>query len=52
MSLTGTAPSRGVKVGVPIADVSAGLFGVIGVLGALAGVSVDHGVVRPAGWPA
>src|SRR6202790_4831713 len=35
MSLTGTAPSRAVKVGVPIADVSAGLFGVIGVLGAL-----------------
>ncbi len=36
MSLTGTAASRAVKVGVPIADVSAGLFGVIGVLGALA----------------
>ena len=35
MSLTGTEPGRGVKVGVPIADVSAGLFGVIGVLGAL-----------------
>jgi crotonobetainyl-CoA:carnitine CoA-transferase CaiB-like acyl-CoA transferase len=35
MSLTGTAASRAVKVGVPIADVSAGLFGVIGVLGAL-----------------
>jgi formyl-CoA transferase len=35
MSLTGTAASREVKVGVPIADVSAGLFGVIGVLGAL-----------------
>jgi formyl-CoA transferase len=35
MSLTGTAASGGVKVGVPIADVSAGLFGVIGVLGAL-----------------
>src|ERR1700724_1588314 len=29
MSLTGTAASRAVKVGVPIADVSAGLFGVI-----------------------
>ncbi len=35
MSLTGTPASGGVKVGVPIADVSAGLFGVIGVLGAL-----------------
>jgi crotonobetainyl-CoA:carnitine CoA-transferase CaiB-like acyl-CoA transferase len=35
MSLTGTADSRAVKVGVPIADVSAALFGVIGVLGAL-----------------
>ena len=35
MSLTGTAAGRAVKVGVPIADVSAGLFGVIGVLGAL-----------------
>ncbi len=35
MSLTGTAASRAVKVGVPIADVSAALFGVIGVLGAL-----------------
>src|SRR6478736_5560555 len=35
MSLTGTAASGPVKVGVPIADVSAGLFGVIGVLGAL-----------------
>lgn len=35
MSLTGTAKSRAVKVGVPIADVSAALFGVIGVLGAL-----------------
>ncbi len=35
MSLTGTAASGSVKVGVPIADVSAGLFGVIGVLGAL-----------------
>ncbi|HWG64696.1 MAG TPA: CoA transferase [Streptosporangiaceae bacterium] len=35
MSLTGTAASGAVKVGVPIADVSAGLFGVIGVLGAL-----------------
>jgi formyl-CoA transferase len=35
MSLTGTAASRAVKVGVPIADTSAALFGVIGVLGAL-----------------
>jgi crotonobetainyl-CoA:carnitine CoA-transferase CaiB-like acyl-CoA transferase len=38
MSLTGipgSAASRAVKVGVPIADVSAALFGVIGVLGAL-----------------
>ena len=35
MSLTGTVTSRAVKVGIPIADVSAGLFGVIGVLGAL-----------------
>ena len=35
MSLTGTAASRAVKVGVPIADISAALFGVIGVLGAL-----------------
>ena len=35
ISLTGTAASPAVKVGVPIADVSAGLFGVIGVLGAL-----------------
>jgi crotonobetainyl-CoA:carnitine CoA-transferase CaiB-like acyl-CoA transferase len=35
MSLTGTAASQAVKVGVPIADVSAALFGVIGVLGAL-----------------
>jgi crotonobetainyl-CoA:carnitine CoA-transferase CaiB-like acyl-CoA transferase len=35
MSLTGTAESPAVKVGVPIADISAGLFGVIGVLGAL-----------------
>jgi crotonobetainyl-CoA:carnitine CoA-transferase CaiB-like acyl-CoA transferase len=35
MSLTGTASSQPVKVGVPIADVSAGLFGVIGVLAAL-----------------
>jgi crotonobetainyl-CoA:carnitine CoA-transferase CaiB-like acyl-CoA transferase len=35
MSLTGTAASGGIKVGVPIADVSAGLFGVVGVLGAL-----------------
>src|SRR5215469_11098506 len=34
MSLTGTAASRNVKVGVPIADISAALFGVIGVLGA------------------
>jgi crotonobetainyl-CoA:carnitine CoA-transferase CaiB-like acyl-CoA transferase len=35
MSLTGTAAGPAVKVGVPIADVSAALFGVIGVLGAL-----------------
>jgi formyl-CoA transferase len=35
MSLTGTAASQPVKVGVPIADVSAGLFGVVGVLAAL-----------------
>lgn len=35
MSLTGTPESPAVKVGVPIADISAGLFGVIGVLGAL-----------------
>jgi formyl-CoA transferase len=35
MSLTGTDASPQVKVGVPIADVTAGLFGVIGVLGAL-----------------
>jgi formyl-CoA transferase len=35
MSLTGTAASRAVKVGVPIADISAALFGLIGVLGAL-----------------
>jgi formyl-CoA transferase len=35
LSLTGTAASPAVKVGVPIADISAGLFGVIGVLGAL-----------------
>jgi crotonobetainyl-CoA:carnitine CoA-transferase CaiB-like acyl-CoA transferase len=35
MSLTGTAASPAVKVGVPIADITAGLFGVIGVLGAL-----------------
>jgi crotonobetainyl-CoA:carnitine CoA-transferase CaiB-like acyl-CoA transferase len=35
MSVTGTAAGPAVKVGVPIADVSAGLFGVIGVLAAL-----------------
>lgn len=35
MSLTGTKDGGPVKVGVPIADVSAGLFGVIGVLAAL-----------------
>ena len=35
MSLTGTDVSAEVKVGVPIADVTAGLFGVIGVLSAL-----------------
>ncbi|HEY6481066.1 MAG TPA: CoA transferase [Streptosporangiaceae bacterium] len=36
ISLTGTAEGPVVKVGVPIADVSAGLFAVIGALGALA----------------
>jgi len=35
MSLTGTVGSQPVKVGIPIADVTAGLFGVIGVLAAL-----------------
>jgi formyl-CoA transferase len=35
MSLTGMPGGPAVKVGVPIADVCAGLFGVIGVLGAL-----------------
>jgi formyl-CoA transferase len=35
VSLTGMPGGPAVKVGVPIADVSAGLFGVIGVLGAL-----------------
>ena len=35
MSLTGAAAGQPVKVGIPIADVSAGLFGVIGVLAAL-----------------
>jgi formyl-CoA transferase len=35
MSLTGADDSQGVKVGVPIADVTAGLFGVIGVLAGL-----------------
>ena len=35
MSLTGMPDGPAVKVGVPIADISAGLFGVIGVLGAL-----------------
>jgi formyl-CoA transferase len=35
MSLTGMPGGPAVKVGVPIADVTAGLFGVIGVLGAL-----------------
>jgi crotonobetainyl-CoA:carnitine CoA-transferase CaiB-like acyl-CoA transferase len=35
MSMTGMPGGPMVKVGVPIADVSAGLFGVIGVLGAL-----------------
>jgi crotonobetainyl-CoA:carnitine CoA-transferase CaiB-like acyl-CoA transferase len=35
MSMTGMPGGPVVKVGVPIADVSAGLFGVIGVLGAL-----------------
>ena len=35
MSMTGMPGGPPVKVGVPIADVAAGLFGVIGVLGAL-----------------
>jgi formyl-CoA transferase len=35
MSVTGAADGSPVKVGVPIADISAGLFGVIGVLAAL-----------------
>jgi crotonobetainyl-CoA:carnitine CoA-transferase CaiB-like acyl-CoA transferase len=35
MSMTGMPGGPATKVGVPIADVSAGLFGVIGVLGAL-----------------
>ena len=35
MSLTGTSAGPMLKVGVPIADLTAGLFGVIGVLGGL-----------------
>jgi len=35
MSVTGTSGGSPVKVGVPIADISAGLFGVVGVLAAL-----------------
>ena len=35
MSVTGTPTSGPVKVGVPITDLAAGLFGVIGILGAL-----------------
>jgi crotonobetainyl-CoA:carnitine CoA-transferase CaiB-like acyl-CoA transferase len=35
MSVTGAAGGPPVKVGVPIADISAGLFGVVGVLAAL-----------------
>jgi crotonobetainyl-CoA:carnitine CoA-transferase CaiB-like acyl-CoA transferase len=35
MSVTGAAGGTPVKVGVPIADISAGLFGVVGVLAAL-----------------
>jgi formyl-CoA transferase len=35
MSVTGAADGSPVKVGVPIADISAGLFGVVGVLAAL-----------------
>jgi len=35
MSVTGAAGGSPVKVGVPIADISAGLFGVVGVLAAL-----------------
>lgn len=36
MSLTGDSPQRPTRVGVPIADITAGLFAVIGVLAALA----------------
>lgn len=35
MSLTGEAPERPLRVGVPVADLTAGMYGVIGVLAAL-----------------
>jgi crotonobetainyl-CoA:carnitine CoA-transferase CaiB-like acyl-CoA transferase len=35
MSVTGEGPGRPLRVGVPIADLTAGLFGIIGVLAAL-----------------
>jgi crotonobetainyl-CoA:carnitine CoA-transferase CaiB-like acyl-CoA transferase len=35
MSITGERPDRALRVGVPIADITAGLFGTIGVLAAL-----------------
>jgi crotonobetainyl-CoA:carnitine CoA-transferase CaiB-like acyl-CoA transferase len=35
MSVTGTGPGEPLRVGVPIADLTAGLFGIIGVLAAL-----------------
>lgn len=35
MSLTGNGPGQPLRVGVPIADLTAGLFGIIGVLAAL-----------------
>jgi formyl-CoA transferase len=35
MSLTGTSPDQPTKVGVPLGDLSAGMFGIIGVLAAL-----------------
>jgi crotonobetainyl-CoA:carnitine CoA-transferase CaiB-like acyl-CoA transferase len=52
MSVTGTPTSGPVKVGVPITDLAAGLFGTIGILGALhhrsksgAGQQVDTSLV-------
>lgn len=52
MSVTGTPTSGPVKVGVPITDLAAGLFGAIGILGALhhrsksgAGQQVDTSLV-------